>query len=68
MWLFLTSRLRGWVLFGLLLPLGARLARGVAGSLERRGGRTPLTRALFAVARAAGGRSRGRRAAVRRVK
>jgi hypothetical protein len=67
-WLFFTSRLRGWVLFSLLMPLGARAAGALAGSLERRGGRSPLTRALFAVSRAAGGRSRGRRSAVRRWK
>jgi hypothetical protein len=62
MWIFLTARLRQYVLFRLALPLVAVLADRVADGVERRHGRTRTTRALRSVrAAVTGRRGRGRR-------
>jgi len=47
MWLFLTRRLRMWLLLTVLVPLGTGLLRRVGRTLERRGGPTGLSRALL---------------------
>jgi hypothetical protein len=47
MWLFLSRRLRMWLLLTVLVPLGTGLLRRVGRSLERRGGPTGLSRALL---------------------
>ncbi len=46
MWVFLSSRLRRWALFAVLLPLGRFGARRLAGVLERRNEPTRVTRTL----------------------
>ncbi len=46
MWIFLSSRLRRWALFAVLLPLGRFGAQRLAGQLERRNGPTRVTRTL----------------------
>ncbi len=47
MWLFLTSRLRTWLLFTVVVPLATGLLRRAGRVLERRTGSTPVTRALY---------------------
>jgi hypothetical protein len=47
MWLFLTSRLRTWLLLTVVVPLATGLLRRVGQVLERRTGSTPVTRALY---------------------
>jgi len=46
MWIFLSSRLRRWALFAVLLPLGRFGAQRLADVLERRDGPTRVTRTL----------------------
>lgn len=46
MWLFLTSRLRQWLLFAVAVPLLLLLVRLVRQTLEKRSGQTRLTGAL----------------------
>ncbi|RFU20234.1 hypothetical protein [Geodermatophilus marinus] len=46
MWLFLTRRLRTWLLLTVLVPLATGTVRRVADALQRRTGSTPATRAL----------------------
>ncbi|MFP5283612.1 MAG: hypothetical protein ACLGIF_09195 [Actinomycetes bacterium] len=57
MWVFLTARLRQWLLMAVVLPLVLRLVGMVRRALERRSGRSRLTRAL-ARAETLGGRRR----------
>jgi hypothetical protein len=47
MWLFLTRRLRVWLIVTVLVPLATGLLRRVGTALERRGGSTPVSRALL---------------------
>jgi hypothetical protein len=47
MWLFLTSRLRTWLLLTVVVPLATGVLRRVGQTLERRTGSTPLTRGLY---------------------
>ena len=47
MWLFLTSRLRTWLLLTVVVPLATGLLRRAGQALERRTGATPVTRALY---------------------
>jgi hypothetical protein len=67
MWLFLTRRLRMWLILSVLVPLTSGVLRKVGRRLERRNGPTRVSRALVQAgelgdrARAAlGGRRRGR--------
>ncbi|GIG28719.1 hypothetical protein Cma02nite_13190 [Cellulomonas marina] len=62
MWMFLSRALRRWVIAAVLVPLGAK-ALGAAGrGLERRSGRTRLTRGVQGAADLLGRqRRRGRR-------
>jgi len=61
MWALLSTRLRTWLLFAILVPLTGVAARAVARRLERRHGPTRLTRALNTVGNAASRRDRGDR-------
>jgi hypothetical protein len=68
MWLFLTRRLRMWVILGVVVPLTSGVLRKLGRRLERRNGPTRTSRALLQAgalgdrARAAlGGRRRGHR-------
>jgi hypothetical protein len=47
MWLFLTRRLRMWLILTVLVPLGTGLLRRVGRTLERRTGPTGVSRALL---------------------
>ncbi|HKG49590.1 MAG TPA: hypothetical protein VKB14_04070 [Actinomycetales bacterium] len=46
MWVFLSTRLRRWLLFTAVLPLVGLLARSAADRVERRRGPSTLTRGL----------------------
>jgi hypothetical protein len=46
MWLFLTRRLRTWLVLTIVVPLASGLLRRIGRSLERRTGPTALTRGL----------------------
>jgi len=47
MWLFLTRRLRMWLILGVVVPLTTGLMRRVAAALERRRGPSAVSRALL---------------------
>ena len=47
MWLFLTSRIRTWLIVTVVVPLATGLLRRAGRVLERRTGSTPVTRALY---------------------
>ena len=59
MWLFLTRRLRTWLIITLLLPVVTGLLRRLGETLERRSGSTALSRGLLR-AGALGDRARAR--------
>jgi formate hydrogenlyase subunit 4 len=50
MWLFLTRRLRTWLLLSVLVPLAGGLLRRLAAALERRNGPSSVSRALLRAA------------------
>jgi hypothetical protein len=47
MWLFLTRRLRTWLVLTVLVPLAGGLLRRVGQSLERRNGPSGISNALL---------------------
>ena len=47
MWLFLTRRLRMWLILTVLVPLGSGILRRLGVALERRNGPSGVSRALF---------------------
>jgi formate hydrogenlyase subunit 4 len=49
MWLFLTRRLRTWLLLTVVVPLTTGLLRRVGRQLERRNGPSSVSRALLKV-------------------
>ena len=67
MWLFLTRRLRMWLILGVVVPLATGLVRRIGARLERRNGPSTVSRALLragdagdrARATLRGGRRRG---------
>jgi hypothetical protein len=59
MWLFLTARLRQWVILAVLVPLVTTLVHVIRTRLEARSGSTRLTRLLTKLE--GEGRRRGRR-------
>ncbi len=61
MWVFLTARIRRWVLMGLLLPLAGGVARRVADRLEAGSGPSRVSRGLRTVGSWTGRGRRGRR-------
>jgi hypothetical protein len=66
MWLFLTRRLRMWLILGVVVPLTSGLLRRIGRNLERRNGPNRVSRTLLKVGelgdRARSGRRGGRRA------
>jgi len=60
MWALLSTRLRTWLLFAILVPLAGVVARAAARRLERRHGSTRLSRALRTASDAASRRDRKR--------
>jgi formate hydrogenlyase subunit 4 len=59
MWLFLTRRLRTWLLITLVLPLVTGLLRRAGEALQRRNGPSAVSNGLLKVG-AMGDRARGR--------
>jgi hypothetical protein len=59
MWLFLSRRLRTWLILTLLVPLASGLLRRLAEALERRNGPTALSNGLLRASRL-GDRARAR--------
>jgi hypothetical protein len=49
MWLFITARLRQWVIFAVAVPLATTIIHLVRERLESRSGESKLTRALGTV-------------------
>lgn len=49
MWVFISSRLRQWVIVALVLPLVTSVVHFIRGRLEARSGPTKLTKALGTV-------------------
>ncbi|SFF03062.1 hypothetical protein [Blastococcus tunisiensis] len=47
MWLFLTRRLRMWVLLTVLAPLATKVLRGLGRTLERRTGPSVISNGLL---------------------
>jgi hypothetical protein len=47
MWLFFTRRLRMWLIFTLLVPLGTGLLRRIGRTLEQRRGPSVVSRSLL---------------------
>lgn len=47
MWLFLTRRLRTWLILGVLLPVGGGLLRRAGLGLQRRNGPSTVSNALI---------------------
>jgi hypothetical protein len=47
MWLFLTRRLRMWLILTVLVPLGSGILRRVGLAVERRNGSNGVSRALL---------------------
>ena len=62
MWLFLSRRLRMWLILTVLVPLTSGVLRRLGRTLERRSGSTRVSRALLG-AGDLGDRLRGRRRA-----
>ncbi|HET9873240.1 MAG TPA: hypothetical protein VFP89_11705 [Propionibacteriaceae bacterium] len=46
MWLFITARIRQWLIFAVVIPLVSVLVRYLRAALEKRSGETRLTRNL----------------------
>jgi hypothetical protein len=59
MWLFLTRRLRTWLIITLVLPLATGVLRRLGRALERRNGPTAVSSGLLRVG-ALGDRARAR--------
>jgi hypothetical protein len=59
MWLFLTRRLRTWLLLTLVLPVATGVLRRVGQSIERRNGPTAISNGLLRIG-ALGDRARAR--------
>jgi hypothetical protein len=59
MWLFITRRLRTWLIFALVVPIATTVVHLIREMIEKRTGNTRLTRALTAIEDV--GRSRSRR-------
>jgi hypothetical protein len=46
MWVFITARLRQWLILAVLIPVATMLVHALKRFLERRSGQTRLTRGL----------------------
>lgn len=46
MWVFISARLRAWVIFAVIVPVATTVIHVLRRRLESRGGRTPLVVAL----------------------
>lgn len=49
MWLFLTARIRQWLILAVVVPLAATLVHIIRTAIEKKTGSTKLTRALTTV-------------------
>ena len=59
MWLFITARLRQWLILAVVVPLASLLVHLIRTAIEKRTGETKLTRALTTVEEI--GRRKGRK-------
>ncbi len=66
MWLFLTRRIRTWLILTVAAPLVAKLLQRAGASLERRNGPTSLSRGLSRGGEFLDSRRRGARRDARR--
>jgi len=49
MWIFITARIRQWLLLAVVVPLAAMLVHLIRTAIEKRTGSTKLTRALTTI-------------------
>ena len=49
MWLFITARLRQWLILAVVVPLASMVVHVIRTAIEKRTGQTRLTRALTTV-------------------
>jgi hypothetical protein len=61
MWVFISARLRSWVIFAIAVPVATAAVHMVRERLEAKSGRTPLVRALSKIENFGMRRVRGRR-------
>jgi Mg-chelatase subunit ChlD len=61
MWVFLTSRIRQWIILAIAIPLATAVVRRIRTAIEKRKGETPLTRGLGKVEDLADRRGRSER-------
>jgi hypothetical protein len=61
MWVFLSGRLRSWLILAVAVPAGTLAVRTVRKQIEKRSGSTRLTRSLSRVERLGQGSRRKRR-------
>jgi hypothetical protein len=61
MWMFISARLRSWVIFAIAVPVATTAVHMVRERLEAKSGRTPLVTALSKIENFGMRRVRGRR-------
>ena len=62
MWMFITARLRAWLIFAIVLPIVTTAIHLLRERLEARSGRTPLVTVLTKIENLGRRKVRGRRA------
>ena len=62
MWMFITARLRSWLIFAIVLPIVTTAIHLLRQRLEARSGRTPLVTVLTKIENLGRREVRGRRA------
>ena len=63
MWMFITARLRSWLIFAIVLPIVTTAIHLLRERLEARSGRTPLVTVLTKIENIGMRKVRGRRGA-----
>jgi hypothetical protein len=63
MWMFITARLRSWLIFAIVLPIATTAIHLLRQRLEARSGRTPLVTVLTKIENLGRRKVRGRRGA-----
>ena len=61
MWMFITARLRSWLIFAIVVPIATTAVHMIRERLEARSGRTPLVTALNKIENIGMRKVRGRR-------
>ena len=65
MWIFITARIRQWVLLAVIIPLAAMIVHVIRTAIEKKTGSTKLTRALTTIEELGRRRTRRGRAAAK---